>query len=100
MHQIISEQQGKYLNIAIKGSLNLNAFNDFHNAYPLKMQGIHYVTIDLADTTYMDSSGISMLISLWKLLNEDKSRLLIQNSNKELNELFDLFELNRLMQIQ
>jgi len=100
MNRINSEMNGGHLTIRIQGSFDLHIFDEFHAAYPEKMAGVSKVTVDLSATNNVDSSALGMLISLWKLLNEDKNRLSVRGANADIMELLEIGQIGQLMIIE
>ena len=80
--------------IKISGRFDFSLVQEFRNAYRDKNPGAEY-TVDLADTNYLDSSALGMLIHLWKFANQDKTRIRIINSNPDIKKIFDITHFNR-----
>src|SRR5207244_12538727 len=55
--------------------------------------------IDFAQTGYIDSSGLGVLVSLSKKIREQGGELRLANMNDDLTTLFELTELEPLFQI-
>lgn len=57
------------------------------------------VVIDLAEVTYIDSSGLATLIEFYRELNTAKGRLALCGLQPRVRTVFDLVRLNELFQI-
>ena len=55
--------------------------------------------IDFAQTGYIDSSGLGVLVSLSKKIREQGGELRLANINEDLKTLFELTKLDTLFQI-
>lgn len=55
--------------------------------------------IDFADTGYIDSSGLGVLVSLSKKIREQGGELRLSSLNEDLRTLFELTKLDTLFQI-
>ncbi len=55
--------------------------------------------IDFAQTGYIDSSGLGVLVSLSKKIREQGGELRLANLNEDLKTLFELTKLDTLFQI-
>lgn len=61
--------------------------------------GAKKVLVDFAKTTYIDSSGLGVLVSLAKKIRESGGDLRLANLNDDLQTLFELTKLDTLFQI-
>jgi anti-sigma B factor antagonist len=55
--------------------------------------------VDFADTGYIDSSGLGVLVSLSKKIREQGGELRLANLNEDLRTLFELTKLDTLFRI-
>jgi anti-sigma B factor antagonist len=61
--------------------------------------GARKVLVDFDKTTYIDSSGLGVLVSLAKKIRESGGDLRLANLNDDLQTLFELTKLDTLFQI-
>jgi anti-sigma B factor antagonist len=61
--------------------------------------GARKVLVDFEKTTYIDSSGLGVLVSLAKKIRESGGDLRLANLNDDLQTLFELTKLDTLFQI-
>ena len=61
--------------------------------------GDHKFVIDFANTGYIDSSGLGVLVSLSKKIREQSGELRLSSLNEDLRTLFELTKLDTLFRI-
>jgi anti-sigma B factor antagonist len=61
--------------------------------------GARKFLVDFAQTGYIDSSGLGVLVSLSKRIRENSGELRLANLNDDLKTLFELTKLDTLFQI-
>lgn len=61
--------------------------------------GDHKFVIDFANTGYIDSSGLGVLVSLSKKIREQGGELRLSSLNEDLRTLFELTKLDTLFRI-
>jgi anti-sigma B factor antagonist len=62
-------------------------------------RGAHSIVIDFADTGYVDSAGLGVLVSLSKKIREASASLRLVNLNDDLRTLFELTRLDTLFDL-
>lgn len=65
----------------------------------IKENDIQSLIIDLTDTTYLDSSGIGAILSLFKFMRDRSGKLLITNPNDKVKRVFEVTKLNQILDI-
>lgn len=63
-------------------------------------QGQHHFSIHMDQVSYIDSSGLGVLIAIHKRVQEHEGRLTIYGLRGSVRELFDLTRLNRVFDIR
>ena len=61
--------------------------------------GARHFVVDFADTGYIDSSGLGVLVSLSKKIREQEGELRLSGLNEDLRTLFELTKLDTLFTI-
>lgn len=99
MERITKQFNDGILTIKIDDAFDLSLFEEFHDAYPKNMVGVRSLVVDLSDTTYVDSSALGMLISVWKLLDEDKSKVTIKGARANVMKMLEIGKMDSLMTV-
>lgn len=92
----------KSISIKIAGRFDFELHQAFRSAYEKKdMDGktIAYV-IDLKDTEYIDSSALGMLLLLREYAGGDDAKIKIVNCRKEVVEILQIANFDRLFEVQ
>ena len=55
--------------------------------------------VDLSSTSYLDSSGIGVILSLFKFMRDNDGKLLIANPNEKVKRVFEVTKLNQILDI-
>ncbi|MCP4297976.1 MAG: STAS domain-containing protein [Proteobacteria bacterium] len=58
------------------------------------------IILDLTDVKYVDSSGLGIIVSIYKTLKKHSKKLVLSNINKNVEELLILTRLNETIQIE
>lgn len=65
----------------------------------IKENEINKLIIDLTSTSYLDSSGIGVILSLFKFMRDKSGKLLIANPNEKVKRVFEVTKLNQILDI-
>ncbi|SFH54765.1 stage II sporulation protein AA (anti-sigma F factor antagonist) [Tindallia magadiensis] len=60
---------------------------------------VNEVVIDFDEVQYIDSTGITFLIGLYRHLTKDNKKMKITNAKKEIMDLFEIVNLTELFQV-
>ena len=60
---------------------------------------LKFVELDLKDVKLIDSTGISLLISIQNSLSKNEGKLKIKNTDENLNHMFNVMRLNNHFEI-
>jgi len=84
-------------------TLKIKVEIDLNNSKTLKKEiqkiDSNNIVLDFSEVSYLDSSGIGVLISIHKDLQSKSGSLEIINLDKKMKELFDMVGLSKLMHI-
>lgn len=91
---------GKELRIAIEGRFDFSSLQLFRNAYEnVTDQPARYV-IDLAESDYLDSSALGMLLALRDHAGGDSSDIAIIGANPDVRKILVITKLDELFTVQ
>jgi anti-sigma B factor antagonist len=94
------ERSGDQLQVNVQGQLVTKNRHELTQAVLSELErGARKVRIDFAQTGYIDSSGLGMLVSLSKRLRERGGELRLANLNRDLKTLFELTGLDTLFRV-
>lgn len=86
--------------LALGGELDLSNANDLLDlARARPAAGNGDLVVDLAEVTFMDSTGLSALVQIARLL-EGKGRLILQAPGKAVSRLFELTGVNAMSNLE
>jgi anti-sigma B factor antagonist len=86
--------------IEVEGQLIVGNRNELKNKVLEKIElGEQTFVIDFANTAYIDSSGLGVLVSLSKNIREHGGELRLSSLSEDLRTLFELTKLDTLFQI-
>jgi anti-sigma B factor antagonist len=94
---IRSTREGDRVVISVEGQLIAGNRQQLKEAVlPEIDRGARHFVIDFADTGYIDSAGLGVLVSLSKRIRESNGTLRLANLNEDLRTLFELTKLDTL----
>jgi len=92
---------GTTLTISINGRFDFNLYKEFRDAYEVGLsKGNIKIIINLAQTEYMDSSALGMLLVLKERTGGDNSSVLLKNCNKEIKNILAISNFDKLFTIE
>ena len=90
---------GQTLVVKISGRFDLSSYNAFHQTYKTGLSGVQRVQIDLAETCYLDSAALGMLLMLREATAGQEAGIEIVNCRPEVKEILDTANFDKLFQI-
>lgn len=91
---------GQIVTLHIGGSFDVTSYEAFNAAYRPYLDDENSVfVIDMAKTTYLDSSALGMLLMLRDRTHGLRSRVLIDNVNEEVMEILRIASFDQLFNI-
>lgn len=87
--------------IAVTGSFDISCYEQFNDSYREYLSpSSNIFMIDMAQTTYMDSSALGMLLLLRDRTGGERSRVLLVNVGESVMEILKVANFNQLFNIQ
>jgi len=90
MADVVCEQSGSDIIIAIKGRFDFNILQEFRNAYSEHQNSGKTFTVELAETEYIDSSALGMLLNMKNHLGLEDREIMIKNCQPNLMKIFSI----------
>jgi anti-sigma B factor antagonist len=94
------EKEGDIVVVIVEGELDASTSPELRNKFEeLIGQGENKYVIDLAGVGFMDSSGISAIVNLFKRVRIGHGDVKLCNLSAEIMKIFELTRLNRVFDI-
>lgn len=90
---------GSQVTIAVAGKFDFQLYDEFRSSYAdTAGSGVRYV-VDLADTEYLDSSALGMLLLLREHAGGEASDIEISQASPEVKKILDVANFGKLFKI-
>lgn len=86
------------LSIALSGRLDTGTAPQLEEAVEGELDGINELTVDLAETEYISSAGLRVLLEMSKTMQE-KGGMTVKNANEPVMEIFKVTGFDRILNI-
>lgn len=88
--------------VVVEGRFDFNLHGEFRDAYESALQkdSDTKFILDFSNTEYLDSSALGMLLILRDRLGCDPGRQVIRNCNRDIMEIFQVSNFDKLFSIQ
>lgn len=77
-------------------STNVGEFFGFINV--VLKRGINRIVLDLSNTSYLSSGGLSVIIDAYKRVTNEGGKLVITGASNMLSDLFDTVQFNKIIE--
>lgn len=84
------------LYIDVRGRFDFSVHAQFADAIKLAESGVTAIEVDLANTDYLDSSALGMLLMLRDRLAGDKKNLRIKNAKNDVKKILEIVNFEKL----
>ena len=99
--KVFFSEKGSVLTVKVMGEL------DHHNApqireetdFKITNDNIRYLIFDFTNLSFMDSSGIGVIIGRYKLLSSLKGKMYIVSPSKSLNRILELSGIMKIIKV-
>lgn len=90
---------GQVLTIQVQGRFDFSTHQQFRDAYECAPVKPARIVVDLAGTTYIDSSALGMLLLLRDYAGGDAAQISVVNSNADVRKILAISNFEQLLQI-
>ena len=90
---------GKTITINVNGRFDFNVHQEFRQAYEQARHNDTKYSVNLAETEYMDSSALGMLLLLRERAGGDKADIEITNCSPEIKKILTISNFHQLFKI-
>ena len=91
--------EGTKLTFAVEGRIDTKTAPELENAVMTSLDGVDELVFDLADTVYISSAGLRVLLMAQKQMNR-QGTMLVRNVNEDLAEIFEVTGFSDILTIQ
>jgi stage II sporulation protein AA (anti-sigma F factor antagonist) len=90
--EISAKITGNVLICCVKGELDHHTADEFRNYidYNLDNNPVKHLIIDVSELSFMDSSGIGVLLGRYKKVNGLGGKMAVVNENKQISRIFEV----------
>ena len=90
-----------YVEVILEGDITLEKSFDFKEDIKKRIQELHIynVMVDLEKVSFIDSSGLGMLISFYKEINEKQGQIVFFNVQEYVWKLLKLVNLDKIFSV-
>lgn len=97
--QIIKDQDGTTLTIAIEGRLDTATAPNFENEIRDSLDGIETLILDFNNLEYVSSAGLRVILTAQKIMNQ-QGNMKIQNVNEDIMDVFEITGFSDILTIE
>lgn len=94
-----TDPNGTRLTIKIDGRFDFSAHQEFRSAYENAEKKPEMFVIDMAETSYLDSSALGMLLLLRDYAGGDTASIKISNCNSDVKKILTISNFEQLFSI-
>ena len=94
-----TSNDGSQLNICIVGRFDFSSHQEFRKAYEDVSSSPSGYTVDMSETTYLDSSALGMLLLLRDHAGGDSAEIAIVNCNDDVKKILTISNFEQLFDI-
>lgn len=94
-----SSTDGSELSICIEGRFDFSSHQEFRKAYEDLGSSPNTYTVDMRETTYLDSSALGMLLLLRDHAGGDEAKISIVNCNDDVKKILTISNFEQLFDI-
>ena len=92
-------EDGRNVTISVAGKFDFQLYDDFRSSYAdTAGNGVTYV-VDLAETEYLDSSALGMLLLLREHAGGESSNIEIARASPEVRKILDVANFGKLFKL-
>ena len=96
---IQQEKNGNSLNLLIEGRIDTKTAPELEQVVRSSLEGVTALVFDLAETSYISSAGLRVLLMAQKQMNK-QGEMKIVNANSDLKEIFDVTGFSDILTIE
>ncbi|NVJ60332.1 MAG: STAS domain-containing protein [Gammaproteobacteria bacterium] len=95
-----SSVSGSELTVKVSGKFDFSCHQDFRATYEDLTEKPNKYTIDLAETSYLDSSALGMLLLLRDYAGGDNAKVTISGASADIKKILSISNFEQLFEIK
>ena len=88
--EIKKEKNNNKMTVYAIGKIDTTTSENFRIAIEDDLENIEYLTLDFSDLDYISSSGLRVLLMLYKKMTAKNGKMIITGCNEMVSEIFDV----------
>lgn len=98
MSEVLFNKEDGILIVELIGEINILDVNDFRDNIKERIsdEKVKKVILDMKQVPFMDSSGLGMLISLYKFVNENQGKIIYSGLNDYILKILGFAKLDKI----
>ena len=93
-------KDGKVLTISVPARLDIIAYKEFGETYKDQLGTISSCVVDMAETEFMDSSGLGMLLMFRERATAENVDISIANCSSGVKKIFSMANFDKLFKME
>jgi anti-sigma B factor antagonist len=93
--ELTTQDADKTRTIVVKGDVDMDTSPDLRDELKRAMKGVETVRLDLKGVGYIDSSGIAVLITGYRLAQKSKVKFCLLDPSPQVKAVIELSQLQR-----
>ena len=98
--ELATRSQGAERTIVVKGDVDMDSSPELRDEVKRALKGAQSLKLDLSGVSYMDSSGIAVLIQALRASNAQKAAFSLLNPSGQVNGVIGLSQLQTVFKIE
>jgi anti-anti-sigma factor len=94
--EVLLESEKQVLTITISGRFDFSVHQTFRKAIEQANDKLSQIVVDMADTDYIDSSALGMLLVLRDKVNENKELISIRHAKPDVRKILGIANFDKL----
>lgn len=86
--------------VSVRGEIDLSTADQFRAAIEAAMDGRGPLEIDLAGTTFMDSSGLAVLVAAHRRLGQAQEALVVRDPGPSIRKMLEISGVGALLDVR
>lgn len=98
MSEVLFNKENDVLVVELVGEINILDVNDFKESIKekIKTEQAKKIIVDMEKVPFMDSSGLGMLISLYKFVNENQGKIVYTGLSEYILKILGFAKLDKI----